>query len=114
MTIPNDESGRRELASWLTRPDHPLTARVMSNRIWQQLFGRGIVTTTDNFGLRGTAPSHPELLDYLANEFVANGWSIKSLIRRIVQSKTWQQAAQTPSDDNPDNLLLRHQNRWSE
>lgn len=109
--IPANQSGRQQLAEWLTRPEHPLTARVMANRIWQQLFGRGIVATTDNFGLRGTSPSHPQLLDYLAGKFVANNWSMKSLIREIVNSQTYQQAAQTPADDDPDNSLLRHQNR---
>jgi len=111
VTISDGESGRLQLAQWLTHADHPLTARVMVNRIWQQLFGRGLVTTSDNFGLRGTTPSHPELLDYLAEEFVANGWSMKSLIREIMRSNTYQQTAQTASEDDPDNVLLRHQNR---
>ena len=110
-TIPSDQSGRRELAEWLTRADHPLTARVMANRIWQQLFGRGIVTTTDNFGRRGTTPSHPELLDYLSEELVGNGWSLKTLIREIVCSRTYQQTARSASEDNPGNVFLRHQNR---
>ena len=110
-TIPEGQSGRLQLADWLTRPDHPLTARVMVNRIWQQLFGQGIVPTSDNFGTRGASPSHPELLDYLAENLVANAWSMKSLIREIVRSKTYQQAAQTGSVDDPGNLLLRHQNR---
>jgi hypothetical protein len=109
--IPEGESGRRELAEWLTHPDHPLTARVMVNRIWQQLFGQGIVATSDNFGTLGAPPSHPELLDYLAERFVASGWSMKSLIREIVRSQTYQQAAQTATEDDPDNQRLRHQNR---
>ncbi len=109
--IPEGQSGRRELADWLTHPNHPLTARVMANRIWQQLFGKGIVETSDNFGLLGAPPSHPELLDYLAELLIANGWSMKTLIREIVLSKTYQQEAQTPSPDDPDNALLRHQNR---
>ena len=109
--IPEGTSGRLELAQWLTRADHPLTSRVMVNRIWQQFFGRGIVATSDNFGVRGARPSHPELLDYLAERFVANGWSTKFLIREIIDSKTYQQAAQTAAEDDPDNLQLRCQNR---
>ena len=111
LTIPEGESGRVQLAQWLTRPGHPLTARVMTNRIWQQLFGQGIVATSDNFGILGAKPSHLELLDYLSGEFVENGWSMKSLIRKIVLSKTYQQEAKTYEADNPGNLQLRHQNR---
>lgn len=110
-TIPQDQSGRIQLANWIAHPNHPLTARVMANRIWQHLFGRGIVATSDNFGVRGTAPSHPELLDFLAEKLIANGWSIKSLIREIVQSKTYQQSAMAGSDEDPDNIRLQHQNR---
>lgn len=109
--IPQKESGRRQLAEWLTHPDHPLTARVMANRIWQHLFGRGIVVTSDNFGMLGAEPSHPELLDYLAGRLVENGWSMKSLIREIVNSRTYLQAAETAKDSDPDNLELSHQNR---
>ena len=111
LSIPETESGRVQLAQWLTHPDHPLTARVMANRIWQQLFGRGIVATSDNFGTLGAAPSHPELLDYLAESLIANDWSIKSLIREIIASRTYQQVALTASQDDPDNLRLHHQNR---
>lgn len=109
--IPDGQSGRLQLAEWLTHADHPLTARVMVNRVWQQLFGRGLVTTSDNLGARGTTPSHPELLDYLAEEFVANGWSTKTLIREIIRSQTYQQAVQTATADDPGNVMLRHQNR---
>src|SRR5208337_4973230 len=72
-------SGRLELAEWITRPDHPLTARVIANRVWQHHLGRGIVSTPSNFGVRGEQPSHPELLDWLAARLVASGWSIKDL-----------------------------------
>ena len=83
-------SGRLELADWLVHPDHPLTARVMANRIWQYHFGRGIVATPSNFGIRGEPPSHPELLDWLAAKFVSGGWSIKALHRKILLSETYQ------------------------
>ncbi|HCN77604.1 MAG TPA: hypothetical protein DIT13_10485 [Verrucomicrobiales bacterium] len=88
--IPANASGRLQLAQWLTRPDHPLTARVMVNRIWLHLFGRGLVDTPDNFGTTGSPPSHPELLDELAIRFSEKGWSVKSLIRDIVLSRAYQ------------------------
>lgn len=98
-TLRNDDAsktGRRlALARWLTQADHPLTARVLVNRIWNQHFGRGIVKTVDNFGTAGERPSHPELLDWLAVEFVRNGWSIKWLHRQILTSRTWQQSSFT-------------------
>ena len=85
-------SGRKELADWLTRPDHPLTARVIVNRVWQHHFGEGLVRTPSNFGTLGEPPTHPELLDYLAATFVADGWSLKKLHRRILLSATYQQS----------------------
>jgi len=85
-------SGRLELAAWLTRPDNPLTARVMVNRIWQYHFGSGLVKTPNDFGVRGQPPTHPELLDHLAVQFVRGGWSIKALHRLIMLSATYQQA----------------------
>ena len=85
-------SGRLELAQWLTNPDNPLTARVMVNRIWQYHFGRGLVLTPNDFGTRSVPPTHPELLDHLATQFVQNGWSIKSMHRLILLSSTWQQS----------------------
>ncbi len=86
-------SGRLELAHWLTNPDNPLPARVMVNRIWQHHFGRGLVSTPNDFGTRSSPPSHPELLDHLASQFVQKGWSVKSMHRLILMSSTWQQSA---------------------
>ncbi len=105
------QSGRLELARWLTAPEHPLTARVMVNRIWRWHFGQGLVATTDNFGLLGEKPSHPELLDWLAQRFIAEGWSIKAMHRLIMLSSTYQLAANTkgaPSIADPENRLLSH------
>ena len=100
-------SGRLELAEWLTRPDHPLTARVMVNRVWQHHFGAGIVKTANDFGTRGSPPSHPELLDYLAGRFSAGGWSVKSLHRLIMQSEAYQRAGDTASvSGDPENTWL--------
>jgi cytochrome c553 len=87
--MPASGSGRLQLARWLTAPDNPLVARVLVNRVWQHHFGKGIVGTSSNFGLRGDAPTHPELLDWLAADFVDHGWSIKNLHRRIVLSTTY-------------------------
>jgi hypothetical protein len=109
VAFPEGGSGRLELARRLTRPDHPLTARVFVNRVWQHHFGRGLVATPNNFGTRGEAPSHPELLDHLAAEFVRHGWSVKWLHRYILSSKTYQLAA-TPSPEllarDPGNVWL--------
>jgi hypothetical protein len=104
-------SGRLEVAESIASPDNPLTARVMVNRIWQHMFGRGIVTTADNFGVYGERPSHPELLDHLAGRFVANGWSIKELIREIALSSTFQQRGEILAEASridPLNQLLSH------
>jgi hypothetical protein len=86
-------SGRLELAEWLTRPEHPLTARVMVNRIWQYHFGRGLVKTPNDFGARGLPPTHPELLDHLATQFIRSGWSVKAMHRLIMNSATYQQSS---------------------
>ena len=106
---------RKQLALWLTRPDHPLTSRVMVNRIWQWHFGHGIVDTPNDFGAMGAEPSHPELLDWLACEFVASDWSIKSLHRLIMQSSTYRMASSyaTPHhiDIDPANKKLWRMNR---
>ena len=88
-TVNPAQSGRLELAEWLTSPNNPLTPRVIVNRVWHHLFGQGIVTTVDNFGVTGDTPSHPELLDYLARRFVRDGWSVKSLVRTLVLSRTY-------------------------
>jgi hypothetical protein len=109
------EPDRYDLARWLVAPDNPLTARVAVNAIWQQLFGRGLVATPENFGLQGEAPSHPELLDWLATEFSSSGWSRKALIRRIVTSATYRQSSRHRSDldeRDPGNSLLARQNRF--
>jgi hypothetical protein len=89
-----ETSGRLELADWIASPTNPLTARVFVNRVWQHLFGRGLVNTPDNFGLQGEAPSNPELLDYLATQFVEQGWSTKKLIRSIMLSSAYQMSAE--------------------
>ena len=101
-------SGRLELATWLTRPTNPLTPRVFVNRVWQWHFGQGLVTTPSDFGLRGEPPSHPELLDWLASEFIASGWSVKALHRLILRSQTYQRA----SDDDAANFERDPANRW--
>jgi hypothetical protein len=102
------QADRLELARWLVAPRHPLTARVVVNRIWQELFGRGIVATSDNFGIRGDRPTHPELLDRLAIELVREGWSLKRLIRQIVTSETYRQR----SVSRPELDAVDPQNRW--
>ena len=109
------KSSRMRLAQWLTQPDHPLTARVMVNRIWQWHFGAGIVRTPNDFGRQGTPPTHPELLDWLAREFVARGWSIKSMHRLIMLSSTYQMSSSFTGSKNidldPDNRYLWRMNR---
>jgi hypothetical protein len=104
-------SGRKEIADWIANPANPLTARVMVNRIWLHLFGRGIVPTADNFGVYGERPSHPELLDYLAVKFMREGWSIKKTIRFLVLSETFQESSQASPESltvDPLNQLLSH------
>ena len=107
--IPDDSSGRLEFANWLGSDDNPLTARVMVNRIWKHMLGQGIVTSTENFGVTGQAPTHPELLDYLAVEFMDSGWSVKSLIRQIATSRVYRMNAaydERHHEYDPDNALL--------
>jgi len=102
-------SGRRELADWIASADNPLTARVFVNRVWLNLFGRGLVATPDNFGVSGQTPSHPELLDHLAVTFVEDGWSVKKLIRRIVLSRTYRldsSFVEANFEKDPENVWL--------
>ncbi|MFO0946072.1 MAG: PSD1 and planctomycete cytochrome C domain-containing protein [Planctomycetota bacterium] len=106
LDIRKDGSGRLEFARWLARPENPLTARVMVNRIWQFHFGEGIVRTPSNFGVLGATPTHPELLDFLADYFVEQGWSIKAMHRLILTSATWKQTSLVSTSDP--HLLNRH------
>ncbi len=104
--VPNNRLG---FARWLVNPQHPLTARVAVNRIWQQYFGQGLVRTTEDFGSQGDRPSHPELLDWLAVEFVESGWNINAMHKLIVMSSTYRQSSGVSSEllrIDPDNLLL--------
>jgi len=109
------QSGRLELAQWLTSPHNPLTPRVMANRVWQHLFGQGLVSSVDNFGITGDVPSHPELLDHLALRFVRDGWSIKKLVRAVVLSRAYQLGSEIPAAsrtlDPANRLLWRHSPR---
>jgi len=105
---------RKGLAEWIASPQHPPTARVMVNRIWQYHFGRGIVATPSDFGTRAAAPSHPELLDWLAAEFAGRGWSIRAMHRLLMTSETYRQAARVAPkalEADPDNTLLSHSSR---
>lgn len=110
LKIGSTSSGRLELAEWVASKDNPLTARVMVNRVWLQLFGAGLVPTPDDFGLAGRRPTHPELLDHLAHDFMDNGWSVKKLIRRLVTSHVYQLSSTSRPGAmavGPDNAL-----RW--
>jgi hypothetical protein len=115
VRVSEKQSGRLELARWLTEPGNPLAARVMVNRIWHHLFGTGLVRTVDDFGATGEAPSHPELLDHLAVRFMEGGWSVKKMIKEIVMSETYRRAGlREPgrsSKVDPDNRLLSHASR---
>ncbi len=107
--FPNKSGRRLAFAKWLTTPDHPLTSRVIVNRIWFHHFGAGLVGTLENFGLKGDRPTHPELLDWLAQEFVREGWSIKSMHRLIMRSRTYQQASAVSDEHlkrDPQNKLV--------
>lgn len=111
-TSPKNRLG---LARWLTRGDHPLTARIAVNRYWQMLFGRGLVSTPDNFGSQGAFPTHPALLDWLAFDFSQNGWNTKRLIKTILMSATYRQSSSAPRsliDHDPNNELLARAPRY--
>ncbi|MBM3982249.1 MAG: DUF1553 domain-containing protein [Planctomycetes bacterium] len=111
LALGSDRSGRKEFAEWLARPDNPLTARVMVNRVWAGHFGAGLVRTPDNFGRLGERPTHPELLDWLAAEFVANNWSMKHLHRLVVTSGAYRMSSRpnpAAGAKDPDNRLLAH------
>ncbi|MEQ8787022.1 MAG: DUF1549 domain-containing protein [Pirellulaceae bacterium] len=110
---PPGRSGRLEISRWIASAEHPLTARVMANRVWQHLFGRGLVRTVDNFGASGEEPSHPELLDHVAQRFLDRRWSVKQLIRAIVLSRTYRlsSAGSAASEAiDPQNALYWRQN----
>jgi hypothetical protein len=109
LKIAEGHSGRLELANWIASESNPLTARVMVNRIWLHLFGQGLVRTVDNFGTTGEAPTHPQLLDHLAKQFMNDGWSVKRAIKRIVMSTSYQQAGTFDEANfavDPDNKLV--------
>jgi hypothetical protein len=102
-------TNRLGLAQWLVSPENPLTARVTVNRIWQQFFGAGLVTTPEDFGTRGTPPTHPELLDWLAIELMESGWDVKHIVRLIATSATYRQSSRVEAvraDQDPDNRWL--------
>jgi hypothetical protein len=113
---PNSTGRRSALAQWLSQPDHPLVSRVIVNRLWSQYFGKGIVATPNDFGKMGQAPTHPELLDYLASELAAKGWSLKAIHRLIVTSNTYRQASSPEANPtfasarktDPEDKLLWH------
>ena len=116
QTLPEGhaQSGRLELASWVSDPQNPLTARVMVNRIWHYHFGRGLVRTTSDFGLRGELPTHPELLDFLAGYFVEHGWSVKEMHRLIMGTAAYQRSSESIAANelsDPGNLLLHRSSR---
>ncbi len=108
------KADRLGLAHWLVSPDHPLTSRVAANRIWQEVFGRGIVYTSEDFGTQGDRPTHPELLDWLASEFMQRGWSMKQMVRMMVTSSTYRQSSNARPElvaKDPENTLLARQSR---
>jgi hypothetical protein len=112
--MPAGETGRLGLARWLVSPQHPLTSRVAVNRIWQEVFGRGIVFTSEDFGTQGDRPTHPELLDWLASEFMQRGWSMKQMVRLLVTSSTYRQSSNARPElaaKDPENTLLARQSR---
>ncbi len=114
-TADQQQTTRMDLANWFVSPEHPLTARVTVNRFWQQLFGVGVVKTSEDLGTQGEWPSHPDLLDYLASTFVSSGWNVKALVREMVLSETYQQSSQATPDEftrDPENRLLARGSRY--
>jgi hypothetical protein len=112
--VPAEVSGRVQLAQWMTSPGNTLTARVLANRIWMELFGEGLVRTPDNFGVTGEKPSHPELLDHLAFKLMDEGWSLKKLVSYIVSSHAYAMSSRDEGEgkaNDPENRLLWRQNR---
>lgn len=107
-TAPPTRATRLDLADWLVRPDNPLVARVVVNRLWKQFFGRGIVRSLDDFGTQGERPTHPELLDYLAQRFIASGWDVKAMIRLMVTSATYRQSSRS----DPETARQDPYNEW--
>lgn len=114
LKIPDNASGRKEFGLWLGDDSNPLTARVYANRVWSWLLGSGLVRTTDNFGTTGEAPTHPELLDFLAAGFIKDNWSTKKLVRKIVTSQTYKQSSEESTlaqQKDPENKTFSHMNR---
>ncbi len=109
LEIDKKQSGRKELADWITAPDHPLTARVIVNRLWYHHFGQGLVKTVDNFGVLGAKPSHPQLLDHLANQLIQQQWSLKAMHRQIMLSRVYRLDSNDIDENNkrdPENIFL--------
>ncbi len=115
LDIKGRKANRMDLARWLVSPENPLTARVFVNRLWKIAFGHGLVRNMEDFGTQGTLPTHPELLDYLATEFMASKWDVKAMMKQIVLSRTYQQSSfadKMLTEQDPTNHWLAHQNRF--
>ena len=115
LAVKERRATRLDLARWLVARDNPLVARVMVNRLWKLVFGQALVTTPDDFGSQGAWPTHPELLDWLACEFVDGGWDIKAMLKRMVMTETYRQSSAAPESKrqrDPANRWLSHQNRY--
>ncbi|WP_254513964.1 PSD1 and planctomycete cytochrome C domain-containing protein [Anatilimnocola floriformis] len=114
-TKPEQRQTRLDLANWLLAKDHPLTSRVFVNRVWKLYFGRGLCRSLEDFGMQGEYPTHPELLDWLAADFIDNGWDVKQLIKQMVMSHTYQQTSQVSAElkeKDSTNTYFTRQNRW--